>query len=167
MSRCKKKCPPAVGATEGASIALGANATLSYTPTQGAGKDRIKRGNRTFQPGFPQPEKGARETVRRARPPRGAPVTFRGSMGRIWAYTGKRGRVLQMLATMGQGVTQWDCLPWHTRLGASIHVLRRAGLVIETALEGDYRHARYTLHTPGSLLIQGETGNGSRARNAS
>ena len=83
-------------------------------------------------------------------------TTFCASTGRIWAFTGKRARVLEMLATMGQGVTQWDCLPWHTRLGASVHALREAGLVVRTEREGDYRHARYFLTTPGSLLIQAE-----------
>jgi hypothetical protein len=59
-----------------------------------------------------------------------------------------------MLATRPEGLTQWDCLPWHTRLGASVHVMREAGLVIETEREGDYRHARYFLRTPGELLIK-------------
>jgi hypothetical protein len=79
--------------------------------------------------------------------------SFRDSTGHLWGFDGKRGRVLAMLATMGQGVTQWDCLPWHTRLGASIHALREAGLEITTEREGEYRHARYRLATPGSLLI--------------
>lgn len=76
--------------------------------------------------------------------------------GRIWRYRGKRGRVLHMLATMWQGVTQRDTLPWHTRLAGTIHALRRDGLAITTEREGDYRHARYRLATPGSLLIQRE-----------
>jgi hypothetical protein len=59
-----------------------------------------------------------------------------------------------MLATMGQGVTQWDTLPWHTRLGASIHAMREEGLSIDTVREGEFRHARYFLRTPGCLLIQ-------------
>lgn len=82
-----------------------------------------------------------------------AHVAFRSAGGRIWRYSGKRGRVLAMLASMPDGVTQWDTLPWHTRLGGTIHVLRCDGLSIETHLEGDYRHARYRLATRGSLII--------------
>jgi hypothetical protein len=59
-----------------------------------------------------------------------------------------------MLATMPSGVTQWDTLPWHTRLGGTIHALRRDGLAIDTEREGDFRHARYRLATPGRLIIQ-------------
>jgi hypothetical protein len=59
-----------------------------------------------------------------------------------------------MLATQGQGLTQWDCWPWHTRLGASIHVFREAGLIIETRREGEFLHARYFLRTPGALIKQ-------------
>lgn len=78
------------------------------------------------------------------------------STGRIWRYRGKRGRVLTLLATMQQGVTQWDTLPWHTRLGGTMHALRRDGSAITTEIEGRYGHARYRLATPGSLLIQPE-----------
>ena len=81
-------------------------------------------------------------------------VGLRAPDGRTWTYRGKRARVIQMLATMPQGVTQWDCLPWHTRLGGTIHALRRDGLEISTELEGDYRHARYRLCMAGCLLIQ-------------
>jgi hypothetical protein len=49
-------------------------------------------------------------------------------------------------------VTQWDTLPWHTRLGGTIHALRCDGLAIETVREGEYRHARYWLRTPGALV---------------
>jgi len=73
--------------------------------------------------------------------------------GRSWTYRGKRARVVEMLTSMPQGVTQWDCLPWHTRLGGTIHALRRDGLEISTELEGDYRHARYRLHTQVRLII--------------
>ena len=44
--------------------------------------------------------------------------------GRIWRYTGKRARVLDMLVSANNGVTQHDCLPWHTRLGGTIHAFR-------------------------------------------
>ena len=91
-----------------------------------------------------------------------APTAYRGSTGRIWRYTGKRGRVLAMLATMPSGVTQWDTLPWHTRLGGTIHVMREDGLDITTELEGEYRHARYRLATPGSLYQQGKNREGAQ-----
>ncbi|ANU08454.1 hypothetical protein [Paraurantiacibacter namhicola] len=83
-----------------------------------------------------------------------ASVAYRGQSGKIWRYKGKRGRVLAMLATMPAGLTQWDTLPWHTRLGGTIHALRRDGLAIDTAREGKFRHARYRLVTVGSLLKQ-------------
>ena len=55
-----------------------------------------------------------------------------------------------MLAA-GRAVTQWDTLPWHTRLGGTIHALRNDGLLIGTVREGRYRHARYTLLTAGTI----------------
>ena len=78
-------------------------------------------------------------------------VAFRASGGRVWTYTGKRARVLAMLATTGKGVTQWDTLPWHTRLGGTIHAMREDGLEIDTVLEGEFRNARYWLRTEGTL----------------
>lgn len=87
---------------------------------------------------------------------RSAVVAYRSASGGTWRYTGKRGRVLEMLATLPGGVTQWDTLPWHTRLGGTIHALRRDGLAIDTQREGEYRHARYRLATPGSLIIHPE-----------
>lgn len=87
---------------------------------------------------------------------KGATTAFRASTGSIWRYRGKRARVLAMLASSPAGLTQWDTLPWHTRLGGTIHVLRQDGLAIDTEREGEYRHARYRLATPGSLLIQAE-----------
>lgn len=81
-------------------------------------------------------------------------VAYRSADGATWSYRGKRGRVLAMLANMRGGVTQWDTLPWHTRLGGTIHALRQDGLNISTEIIGRYRHARYRLATPGSLLIQ-------------
>ena len=73
--------------------------------------------------------------------------------GQRWRYTGKRARVLQMLATTPAGLTQHDTYPWHTRLGGTIHAMREDGLSITTELEGEYRHARYRLATTGSLII--------------
>lgn len=81
-------------------------------------------------------------------------VAYRDATGRTWRYRGKRGRVLAMLASSPAGVTQWDTLPWHTRLGGTIHALRRDGLEISSELEGEFRHARYRLHMSGSLIIQ-------------
>lgn len=83
-------------------------------------------------------------------------TAYRAPTGQIWRYRGKRGRVLKMLATMRQGLTQWDTLPWHTRLGGTIHALRRDGLAISTEIEGKDRHARYRLATAGCLIIQPE-----------
>lgn len=83
---------------------------------------------------------------------KGAATAFRASTGAVWRYRGKRGRVLAMLATSPTGLTQWDTLPWHTRLGGTIHALRRDGLAIDTEREGEYRHARYRLATPGKLI---------------
>jgi hypothetical protein len=74
-------------------------------------------------------------------------VAYRDSEGRKWGYRGKRARVLDMLVASPGGITQWDTLPWHTRLGASIHAMREDGLAITTELEGPYRHARYRLAT--------------------
>ena len=130
MGPAEQTAPSVVGATEGASIASRANAKPLYAQGLGAGNNRAPRGEPTSLPAL---------------------VTFRGSTGQLWGFAGKIGRVLHMLATMPQGVTQWDTLPWHTRLGASIHSLREAGLSIRTEREGDCRHARYFLLTPGRL----------------
>lgn len=102
----------------------------------------------------------ARVDMTKSRPDFGQ-AAFRASEGRTWRFRGKRARVVTMLATMSQGVTQWDCLPWHTRLGGTIHALRRDGLEISTELEGDYRHARYRLCTRGCLIKQAENSDGS------
>ncbi|NNC47653.1 MAG: hypothetical protein HKO13_04380 [Sphingomonas sp.] len=80
-------------------------------------------------------------------------VCYRALTGQEWHYRGKRARVVTMLVEQ-PSVTQWDTLPWHTRLGGTIHALRRDGLNISTEVEGRYRHARYRLHTEGSLIIQ-------------
>jgi hypothetical protein len=79
-------------------------------------------------------------------------VTYRAANGLEWRYKGKRARVVAMLAET-DSVTQWDTLPWHTRLGGTIHALRRDGLAIDTELVGEYRHARYRLRTPGTVII--------------
>ncbi len=78
-----------------------------------------------------------------------ARCTFHSSEGGVWSYHGKRARVLFLLVTSPNGLTQWDTLPWHTRLGGTIHAMRRDGLSISTEIEGRYRHARYRLVTRG------------------
>jgi len=79
-------------------------------------------------------------------------VTFRAPSGAKWTYRGKRARVL-ILLVQGESITQWDTLPWHTRLGGTIHAMRCDGLEVETEIEGEFRHARYRLLTKGSLII--------------
>ena len=127
-----KDCPPAGGAAGGRSIALGASAPTSYPSAEVRGK-------------------GRESTADSKRPNDTATVTFRAHTGSVWRYAGKRATVLAMLAT-GQTLTQWDTLPWHTRLGGTIHVFRQDGLLIETMREGPFRHARYRLLTKGCLL---------------
>ena len=131
-ARLGNNCPPAVDAAEGRSIAVGANAGAAYLGSGTAGKAAVSAG----------------EPFGRAKASRAA---FRSLAGAVWRYSGKRARVLAMLATSQTGVTQWDTLPWHTRLGGTIHKLREDGLSIETVREGEYRHARYWLRTPGTL----------------
>lgn len=74
-----------------------------------------------------------------------AQTAYRDSEGCKWAYRGKRAHVLDMLVESVAGITQMDTLPWHTRLGGTIHALRKDGLEISTEIEGPYRHARYRL----------------------
>lgn len=124
MARPKTKTPTVVPATAGANNAVWAIAQSTYTQSKAAGNKSNK------------PDR----------------VTFEAASGQRWGFSGKVGRVLRMLATMPHGVTQWDTLPWHTRLGSSVHTLRESGLAITTQREGDYRHARYFLKTPGSIV---------------
>lgn len=79
-------------------------------------------------------------------------IAFRALTGRIWRYSGKRTRVLAMLAS-GRTVTQWCAFPWHTRLGGTIHAFRGDWLSIETVREGRSRHACYRLLTPGRIEL--------------
>jgi hypothetical protein len=120
--------PTVVTATAGASNAVGALAKPLYMQSRLSGNHRKRAVN-------------ARA------------VCFRSANGQHWCFHGKIGRVLHMLATLPQGITQWDTLPWHTRLGASVHALREAGLSIDTKREGECRHARYILRTLGYLLL--------------
>lgn len=135
-----KEKPPVGATTEGQPNAVGANGDASFAHRRATGKaDKAASNEKTDLAA-----NGA------------ASVAFRSSTGRIWRYTGKRGRVLAMLANSSFGVTQWDTLPWHTRLGSTIHAMRRDGLAIETKREGEFRHARYWLVTLGSLIKQGK-----------
>lgn len=149
-ARPETETPPAVRAAEGERIAVGANAAAPYTPTGADGNVNLDSRQRP-----PKRVVSASRALRRAQYPI---VTFCDSTGRKWAYGGKRGRVLDMLASKPGGVTQLDTVPWHTRLGGTIHAMRRDGLEISTELEGPYRHARYRLCTVGNLIIQAETG---------
>lgn len=143
MTAPENECPPVGGVTEGQCIARKNNANTRY-PATGRGSK-------------PEPLRILGVNTRRARAGADYPqVSFRASTGPVWAYAGKKGSLLRMLATMAQGVTQWDCLPWHTRLGGTIHALREAGLQIDTLREDDFRHARYSLRTTGCLLIHAE-----------
>lgn len=85
-------------------------------------------------------------------------VTFRGDNGEVWKHRGKVGRVLELLANQASGVTQYNTYPWHTRLAASIEILRKSGLAIETKREGAFRHARYHLVTKGTLVCSATEG---------
>jgi hypothetical protein len=131
-------------------IALQANASLQYPQSEREGKRNRPGADRTCltPPAASQSRLesavGVSEGQKRAN---GHKVAYRDSEGRKWCYTGKRARVLDMLVATPGGITQWDCLPWHTRLGSSIHAMREDGLAISTELEGDYRHARYRLAT--------------------
>lgn len=83
-------------------------------------------------------------------------IAFQDATCRVWRYPGKKGRVLAMLATSRNGITQHDTLPWHTRLGGTIHAMRQDGLTIDTEREGEYRYARYWLRTVGHLIEGGD-----------
>ncbi len=78
---------------------------------------------------------------------------FRTVAGEECAHSGNAGRVLQLLASNPDGITQFTTYPWHTRLAASIQMLRLSGLDIQTEREGPSRHARYILVTQGELVV--------------
>lgn len=132
MNPPDRNCPSA--GTEGLRTAVGANAEAEYSTATAAHQRALS----TRIADVP-PAPGSGRTV------------FRALSGREWAYTGKRARVLRMLGS-GRSITQWDCLPWHTRLGSTIHAMREDGLAIDTAREGEFGHARYTLQTAGQLV---------------
>jgi hypothetical protein len=86
--------------------------------------------------------------------PRTGKTFFRAPTGELWVHSGNAAKVLRLLATHPGGITQFSTLPWHTRLAASIQILRLSGIAIETVREGPSRHARYYLLTRGELLAQ-------------
>ena len=149
MKRSETEKGPGAATPEPHCIANQANAETAYTLTDptgnqfesGADQLCVAPASKLGRDGLESPLCGSKAQ----RPLDGLRVAYRDSEGRIWRYRGKRARVLDMLATMPEGVTQWDCLPWHTRLGASIHAMREDGLIVSTELEGPYRHARYRL----------------------
>lgn len=132
-------------------IALQANAVPDYSQSGQDGNPIGPGAERTIATPAARQGESAQESFTGAsegqRWPTAAGNAYRDSEGFIWRYRGKRARVLDMLTVSPCGITQWDCLPWHTRLGSSIHAMREDGLAITTELEGPYRHARYRLAT--------------------
>ncbi len=146
-----------VAASKPQCIAVQANAEPGYSQTERDG-NTIRPGTertgstpaaRQSQSGLECPVSPSQSNLRYNL----AQTAYRDSEGRIWRYRGKRARVLDMLVASPGGITQWDTLPWHTRLGGSIHAMREDGLPITTELEGPYRHARYRL----AIALVGET----------
>lgn len=130
-SQFKETTPPAAATAGGASRSSEALANCSYA--------------------------NSRELRKRENPSKFS-VTFRGDNGEVWKHRGKVGRVLELLANQANGVTQYTTFPWHTRLAASIEILRKSGLAIETKREGAFRHARYHLVTKGILVCSKNDG---------
>lgn len=124
--------PPAAATAEGS--------TVAFTPQAASG-------------GIIPPTAGAQSPTRRRRDT--LRVTTRD--GRAIIFTGKAARVLAMMAA-GQSLTPHDVWRWHTRLAASVCIIRKAGLAVATDREGDARHARYRLTTPvridGGLSVE-------------
>lgn len=151
MQPPETKAGPGVAAPEPRCNAVAARAVPEYSQSGqdaspiGPGADRM-RALPAAGPGRIRLE-GAVGASRGQKPRHRRKAAYRDSEGRKWHYRGKRARVLDMLVASPGGITQWDCLPWHTRLGASIHAMREDGLAISTELEGEYRHARYRLAT--------------------
>lgn len=149
MQPPEMKMGPGVGAPEPHRIAVQASAQSGYSET---GQDGNRNGPGATRTGTMPAAPPDRSRLERAMGASGGQrrercweTAYRDSDGRKWHFRGKRARVLDMLVASQRGITQWDCLPWHTRLGASIHAMRRDGLTISTELEGPYRHARYRL----------------------
>lgn len=149
MDRPQTKAGPGGGSPEPRCIAQQASAPSEYSQsgqdgnpirpgTGGAGSTPAARHGRSGLE-CPVSASGGKRPLDAAR------TAYSDSEGRIWRYRGKRARVLDMLFVSPVGITQLDCVPWHTRLGGSIHAMREDGLAISTELEGPYRHARYRL----------------------
>ena len=81
-------------------------------------------------------------------------TSFQSREGHVWTYHGKRARVLAMLVNAPNGVTQWDTLPWHTRLGGTIHAMREDGLAISTE-HPPQNGSQYALCGPSSSTLRG------------
>ena len=164
--RAETKCPPAGATAEGRGIAVGANAGTVYPSGAGLGKPDNPAGPVDALAHSPRAraraDSGPESALGRLDRGQGRATGFHALDGRKWAYRGKRGQVLAMLVDAPGGITQWDTLPWHTRLGGTIHAMRADGLSISTEVEGQYRHARYRLHTPGRLVERAGDGKAGR-----
>lgn len=157
--RAEQESPPDAATSEGQCKAVEANAGSGYATGGQAGNSEVPPGSALAHPARARESRTeARERKRGFRQPRAA---FQAPDGRIWRYSGKRACVLIMLVEHDHGITQWDTLPWHTRLGGTVHAMRRDGLDISTELEGEYRHARYRLRIRGRLLLQPESSEGA------
>lgn len=138
-----------VASSKPQSIAVQANAEPGYSQTErdgntirpGAERTGSTPAARQSQSGLQCPVSPSQRNLRHDL----AQTAYCASEGPIWRYRGKRARVLHMLTITPGGITQWDTLPWDTRLGGTIHAMREDGLVITTELEGPYGHARYRL----------------------
>lgn len=149
MHKQETKAGPGGGAPEPRCIAQQANAPSEYSQS-GRDGNPIRPGTKGTgsAPAARQGRSGLECPVSASggkRPLDAARTAYSDSEGQIWRYRGKRARVLDMLFVSPGGITQLDCVPWHTRLGGSIHAMREDGLAISTELEGPYRHARYRL----------------------
>jgi len=152
----KKECPPVGRTTGGQCIAVEASAGTEYATGEQDGNSDLPPADSVLLAYSARTRNGRVRTRQRGRGADTPKATFCSPDGRKWAYRGKRAQVLAMLAETRDGITQWDTLPWHTRLGGTVHAMRCDGLEISTELEGEFRHARYRLHTRGRLLIQAE-----------
>ncbi len=155
MRKLEKESPPAAATAEGRCIPWEDNASQVYPPNaEGSKLNKSAQAAHSAhaREEAPEPPLESHSGACGSMQPQQAVLCD--SAGRKRAYRGKRARVVELLVTMPQGVTQWDTLPWHTRLGGTIHALRQDGLDISTELEGPYRHARYRLHTSARLLLQ-------------
>lgn len=149
MQPPEKKMGPGVAAPEPRYTAVEANAVPEYPESRQVASPIGPGAARTHAAPAGKLDssrlEGRKEASGYERPLDGVRAAYQDSEGRKWRYRGKRARVLDMLVASPGGITPWDCLPWHTRLGASIHAMRKDGLSISTEIEGPYGHARYRL----------------------